>query len=64
MEGSKSVQIMTDPDQGGPKTYGFYGSGSTTLPTVLVYTHPESQSEFRIQASKNFSYKIKTERIY
>jgi hypothetical protein len=35
MEGSvsDSVQIMRDPDPGGPKTYGSYGSesGSTTL---------------------------------
>jgi hypothetical protein len=31
MEGSRSIQIMKDPDPGGPKTYGSYGSGSTTL---------------------------------
>ncbi len=24
-------KVITDPDPGGPKTYGFYGSGSTTL---------------------------------
>jgi hypothetical protein len=33
MEGSGSVQIMTDPDLGGPKIYGTHPaeSGSTTL---------------------------------
>jgi len=30
-EGSGSVQLMMDPDPGGPKTYRFHGSGSTTL---------------------------------
>jgi hypothetical protein len=30
MEGSGSVQIMTDPDLDSPKTYKSYGSGSTT----------------------------------
>jgi hypothetical protein len=29
MEGSGSIQIITDPD--GPKTYGSYESGSATL---------------------------------
>ncbi len=36
--GSESgfVKVMTDPDPGGPKTYGFYGfwSGSVTLDTT------------------------------
>jgi hypothetical protein len=38
MEGfrSGSVQIMIDPDLGGPKTYG---SGSTTLLLVLCYNY-------------------------
>jgi hypothetical protein len=31
MEGPGSVQIMTDPHPEGSKTYGYYGSGSTTL---------------------------------
>jgi hypothetical protein len=31
IEGSGSVQVMTDPDTGGPKTDGSYRSGSTTL---------------------------------
>jgi hypothetical protein len=34
MEGSRSVQIIKDPDPGGPKTYGSYGYGSGTLVTV------------------------------
>ncbi len=36
--GSGSVQIMTDPDpdKGGPKRYGSYGSESTTLPSALL----------------------------
>ncbi len=29
LSGSRSVQIITDPD--GPKTYGYYGIGSRTL---------------------------------
>ncbi len=29
--GSGSIQLMTDPDPGGPKSYGSYGSGYTTL---------------------------------
>ncbi len=31
-------KIMTDPDTGGPKTYGSYGSRSTTLATELEMT--------------------------
>jgi hypothetical protein len=31
MEGFGSVQIIMDPDPGGPKTYGSYVSGSGTL---------------------------------
>jgi hypothetical protein len=33
MEGSRSVEIITDPDPRGPKTYG---SGSGTLPQRFV----------------------------
>jgi hypothetical protein len=29
--GSGSIQKVTDPDPGGPKEYGPYGSGSTIL---------------------------------
>jgi hypothetical protein len=29
--GSRSVKIITNPDPGGPKTYGTYGSESGTL---------------------------------
>jgi hypothetical protein len=36
MEGSEYVQIMTDPDPGGPKTYRSYGLGSSTLVTGSV----------------------------
>jgi hypothetical protein len=36
MEGSRSGQIMTDQDPGGPKTYG---SGTTTLVKSLIYHH-------------------------
>jgi hypothetical protein len=37
MEGtrSESVQKMMDPDPGDSKTYGSYGSGSTTLLMVI-----------------------------
>jgi hypothetical protein len=31
MEGSGSVQVIANPGPGGPKIYGFCGSGSTTL---------------------------------
>jgi hypothetical protein len=34
MEGSGYVQIMMDLDPGGPKKYGPYGSGSTTLQMI------------------------------
>jgi hypothetical protein len=30
MEGSRSIQIITDPDSGGPNTYESYESGSDT----------------------------------
>ncbi len=49
MEGSGSrsrfgfVHIMTDPDPGGPKIYGSYGSGSTTL--VCVSADGSSKGE-------------------
>jgi hypothetical protein len=39
MEGSRSVQIITDPDPGGPKTYR-YGSGSGTLRKTVIYHCP------------------------
>ncbi len=35
--GSGSVQIMMDPDQGGPKTYESYRSGSTTLAVIFFW---------------------------
>ncbi len=40
--GSGSVQVKMDPDPGGLKTYGPYGSGSTTLPRIRagVFTSP------------------------
>jgi hypothetical protein len=31
MKGSGSIQIMTDPDSGGPKTFESYGFGSKAL---------------------------------
>jgi hypothetical protein len=31
MEGSGSVQVITNPSQGGTKTNGFYGSGTAVL---------------------------------
>jgi hypothetical protein len=40
IEGSGSVALTMDPDPGGPKTYGYYGSGSATLVThVLQHFH-------------------------
>jgi hypothetical protein len=41
IEGSGSVHQLTDPDPGGPKTYGFYGSGSATLHTLPTVQIPE-----------------------
>jgi hypothetical protein len=35
IEGSVSVQIMTDPDPGGLKTHGSYALGSPTLELTL-----------------------------
>jgi hypothetical protein len=35
IEGSGSVPCTTDPDPGGPKTYGSNGSGPATLVTTL-----------------------------
>ncbi len=37
MEGSGSVQIMSNPDPGGRQTSGSYGSGSTLLACQLAY---------------------------
>jgi hypothetical protein len=36
LEGAGSVQIMTDPDLRGPKAFGSYESGSTTLPQTPI----------------------------
>ncbi len=36
MEGSGSVQIITDPDPRVPKTYGSYGSGYGTLAETMT----------------------------
>jgi hypothetical protein len=36
MEGSRSVQIITDPDARVPKTYGSYGSVSGTLAKTIM----------------------------
>ncbi len=35
IEGSGSVM---DPEPGGPKTYGSYGSGTATLPKPMAYS--------------------------
>ncbi len=39
-DGSGSVLRLMDPDPGGPKTYGSYGSGSTTLLPVPTMKNP------------------------
>jgi hypothetical protein len=43
MEGSGSVPIVSDPDPGGTKTYGFYGSG-TQLVKHAVRSYPSLSS--------------------
>jgi hypothetical protein len=47
LEGSGSVQIMTDLDPGGPKPYG---SGSTTLLSYLV---PDDVFPFSLKCSSS-----------
>jgi hypothetical protein len=41
--GSGSVQVITNPGPGGPKIYGFCGSGSTTLEEIISVKKDTSQ---------------------
>ncbi len=41
MEGSGSMQIFTDQNPGGPKTYGFYVTGSGTLISIM-FSHKKN----------------------
>ncbi len=44
---------LTDPDQGGPKTYGSYGSGPSTLIPTLFHLPPPQIRMFRRMLGSN-----------
>jgi hypothetical protein len=52
MERFGSVQMIKDPDTGGPKIYGSYGYGSGTLVTVLYGTVSTKRRLINVRVSK------------